>query len=747
MERLHTKKLFLLMMAFVMVIALSNPLGAFAMETAKSNVDDLSKEEVEVPVLGEQAIVALAQVDGALAAEQLNEVVDDTCYDATLKDILISYDEEPAPEQQVAFQAVIDDRADVLLEGRERVLEEYANADTLPYVPGEVIITFYDTATNEDEEQFVATEDVLALEPVQVSDEQIAVAKLAPWQDVQTAVAEYEESSMVKAVQPNYVYRLQPLQVDPETVASYRATRTATPNDPGYADQWAMGKINLQAAWSIVDTISNPKILVSVIDTGVKQNHPDLAGNLNTSLSTSFGGAYVAQDHGTLNCGIIGGRTNNGEYFSGIATGIDNRAVQLMSVDVFSGTDSASTANIIEAINYSVSKNAKVINMSLGGAGAIDLAFETAVNNAVNKGVTVVCSAGNDDSTVPIYPADFSSVISVIALDYTNNRASYSSYGNGDFISAPGGGSFSGSTNITEWIWNISATANSDGEYYTGMMGTSQAAPAVTGVVALMLYVNPSLTPSEIKEILKETAHDLGAPGYDIQTGYGLVNAGSAVQKADQNVPVMSVHLNTTATKVNVKSTIPLKTTISPSDATNKGVTWTSSNAAVATVSATGVVKGVKKGTATITVKTNNGAKIATCLITVQQPVKSLSFAETQHTLSGVGATKALSVAVYPEDADNQGIVWTSSDPSLVSVDSNGVVRAEAAGGNVIVSATAADGEGAIATVPVSVAEETVLAAKAPSTGDTTAVSAYLMFMLASGVILGIGVWRRKKSW
>ncbi|MCI6318800.1 MAG: Ig-like domain-containing protein [Rikenellaceae bacterium] len=150
--------------------------------------------------------------------------------------------------------------------------------------------------------------------------------------------------------------------------------------------------------------------------------------------------------------------------------------------------------------------------------------------------------------------------------------------------------------------------------------------------------------------------------------------------------PVTSVTLNKTSASLKVGETVTLSATVNPSDATDKTVTWTTSDATVATVS-NGVVTAKKLGTATITAKA--GEKTATCSITViPTPVTSVTLSKTSASLK-VGETVTLSATVNPSDATDKTVTWTSSDATVASV-SNGVVTAKKMG-TVTITAQAGD--------------------------------------------------------
>ena len=165
-------------------------------------------------------------------------------------------------------------------------------------------------------------------------------------------------------------------------------------------------------------------------------------------------------------------------------------------------------------------------------------------------------------------------------------------------------------------------------------------------------------------------------------------------------IPVMGVTLNKTALTLNIGASATLTATVAPADATNKKVTWKSSDAAVASVDANGKVTGVKAGEATITVTTEDGGKTATCKVTVKPNLVS------EITLAAldiyVGESKAITATVKPDDATNKALTWKSSDETVATVDATGKVTGKKIG-TATITATAQDGSGVSGSCTVTV--------------------------------------------
>jgi uncharacterized protein YjdB len=154
------------------------------------------------------------------------------------------------------------------------------------------------------------------------------------------------------------------------------------------------------------------------------------------------------------------------------------------------------------------------------------------------------------------------------------------------------------------------------------------------------------------------------------------------VTVTDQPVSVTGVTLNPDKATLNVGETQKLTVEFAPTNATNKHVTWVSSNEAVATV-ADGIVTAVGKGTATITVTTEDGNHTATCEITVKIPVSGVTLNPTSTALV-VGDTKQLTATVEPANADDSTVIWRSGDTNVATVDQNGNVTAVGVGSTTI---------------------------------------------------------------
>lgn len=257
------------------------------------------------------------------------------------------------------------------------------------------------------------------------------------------------------------------LKSDPNVVfaePNYIAHATLTPNDQYYSQyQPELRKIQADLAWNYS---TGAGIRVGVLDTGIQANHPDLSGKIAVQYDFVDNDA-TAQDgngHGTHTAGTIAAKTNNS---IGVASvGYD---AQLVVGRVPGNNGSGAYAAIVSGIRWAADQRAIVISMSLGGPAASQ-ALSDAIDYASGKGCLVVAAAGNDNSAAPSYPAYYSKVLAVGAVDNNDVKASFSNYGAWVDIVAPG--------------VNIASTY--PGSQYAQLSGTSMATPIVAGSAALV---------------------------------------------------------------------------------------------------------------------------------------------------------------------------------------------------------------------------------------------------------------------
>jgi serine protease len=346
----------------------------------------------------------------------------------------------------------------------------------------------------------------------------------------------------------------------------------AAPNDPLYAagqattpavGQWylrapnatTVSAINAEAAWAI--TTGKPSIVVAVIDTGVRPEHPDLQGKLlpgydfvgNVSASNdgdgrdsdpSDPGDYVVTAdvgvvtgctqadvgssswHGTETAGLIGAATNNRIGMASVG-----RDVMLLPLRVF-GKCGGFDSDIQDAMRWAVglavagtpqnTNPAKVLNLSLGGPQACSQSYKDVIAEVTAKGAVIVVAAGNEGLSVDS-PANCPGVIAVAGVRHAGTKVGYSSLGPEVTLSAPAGNCVN---TVGTCLYPLLTTFNSGAQgpensiYSDGVkatLGTSFSTPLVAGTVGLMFSVNPALTVSQVISILQGTARSFPSSG------------------------------------------------------------------------------------------------------------------------------------------------------------------------------------------------------------------------------------------
>ena len=308
--------------------------------------------------------------------------------------------------------------------------------------------------------------------------------------DEKTALRSYAGLEEVEYAELNYIYHI-----------------FSIPNDPYISSQYALysgssNGINALGGWDIES--GSRSIMIGVIDTGVDYRHEDLSGKVVKGYD------FVNEDydpmddngHGTHVAGIAAGIANNGRGIAGVC-----RDCSVLAVKVVTADGSGANTWIANGIANAVNLGAQVLNLSLGGLDNSNT-IRLAVEQAYAQGAVIVAASGNDGSSVPMYPAALSQTISVGATGRYGDKASFSNYGSSLELAAPGE--------------SIYGTVPGNG--YEAWNGTSMASPHVAGAVGLLLSRNPSLSNTQVRQVLASTATDLGPSGRDSYFGYGRIN-------------------------------------------------------------------------------------------------------------------------------------------------------------------------------------------------------------------------------
>ncbi|MBI3652476.1 MAG: S8 family serine peptidase [Acidobacteria bacterium] len=358
---------------------------------------------------------------------------------------------------------------------------------------------------------------------------------------VEEGVAQYRKLRDCVLAQPNFTYHI----------------FDTFPNDPQYGSMYGMTKIHMPTAWDT--TTGNAAVVVADIDTGVDYNHQDLAANMwhnpgeipnngidddgNGFVDDYYGYDFINHDanplddnnHGTHTTGTIGAVGNNSLGVVGV-----NWNVKLMALKTHASDGNSTAATVIAAFNYVTMMknrgiNIRVTSNSWGGApeaGSYDQALKDAIDAAGNAGVLNVFAAGNDNRDIdvnPSYPASYNSpsIIAVASSTSTDTRSGFSNWGATSVdVAAPGSSIISTFPNNT----------------YATISGTSMATPHVAGAAALLVGLNPNLSPASLKASLINTVDPLAAFAGLLVSG-GRINVANALA----NQTVCSFALNQTS--------------------------------------------------------------------------------------------------------------------------------------------------------------------------------------------------------
>ena len=434
---------------------------------------------------------------------------------------------------------------------------------------------------------------------------------------VKRALEILNANPLVKYAEPDlYMIMPDPIIEEKAVLQEFRASpRSSVPNDPRFSDFWHLQNMNVPAAWQI--TTGSRDIVVGIIDTPIRGNHPDLAANLwNNPNPNAFSGVVNDihgfdfhrnqggipfpeadrdhRSHGTNVAGPIGAVGNNGIGGVGV-----NWEVSLASLGALESVSAQ-----ISAINYAGFHNIPILNASLSWGGSNISALHDAIRDYNGLFVVSAMNWGRNNDVNPSYPAAWM-LPNLIAVAATGNS---SPSGNQDQLGVWQNGSACFGRNTIEVaapgvrILTTGVTAD-----ITTVNGSSYAAPSVAGIAALMLSVNPDLSPAEIRNIIIQTVRKVPALSDRLISG-GIVDARAAVVAARDmaSTPRTRINLsaNTLSFDVGAVKTVNFSVT-NPQGAT----TVSSSNPDVvsATISGNAVtVEGLNAGRAVITVTNNN---------------------------------------------------------------------------------------------------------------------------------------------
>jgi thermitase len=281
------------------------------------------------------------------------------------------------------------------------------------------------------------------------------------------------------------------------------------PNDPYYSGNWSwhLSQIRAPEAWT--HTLCNAGVKIAILDSGIFATHQDLQGKVlpGWNVYSNNDDTTDQSGHGTAVGGVAGALTNNGLGISAVGWNCSLLPVKVTKPE----GGSAFSSHLVDGITYAKNNGARVVNISFRAWSSSTI--QSAARSFMAEGGVVVVSAGNDGTfhTAPDSPE----LIVVGAVESNDTLTSYSNTG----------------AMVDLCASKIAPTTHLDNRFgFSG--GTSIAAPIVSGVAALVLAANPSLTAYQVRDILYQSARDVFEPGRDTSCGHGIVDAGAAVRLA-----------------------------------------------------------------------------------------------------------------------------------------------------------------------------------------------------------------------
>jgi serine protease len=558
-----------------------------------------------------------------------------------------------------------------------------------------------------------------------------------PLSEARAIAARLMQDSSVELVEPDRFIKPQLVPNDPFYASQQWYIQPAASGNSGGA--------NLPDAWEF-STGSNA-IVVAVLDTGYYQ-HSDLAtilpgynfisnaaaanngigrstdardlgdwidGTENTNAASPFFGCGVrggnnnpvnqlkpSSWHGTNVTGIIAATLNNNFGIAGIAPNV--RILPVRVVGKCGGT----TSDIIDGMRWAAGLSvpgvpanptpAKILNMSLSAVGNCSTAFQSAVTDVTNAGAILVAATGNGSNSVIDQPARCTGALAVTANAINGDNAAYANVGPQTFISAPGGGcpamNFVAATNTCSIFApgvyslgnNSQTTPNAapEGNAYMTTVGTSLATAHVSGVIALMLSVNPTLTPAQVRTYLQTAARPFPVGTYctpggggNRQCGVGLLDAAQTLVLLGTPVPPPpSITLGEIPAVVTPGTLVTLSSSaVAAPGRTIVSYAWTQQDGPDVilntpdSATATFIAPPTGTGAFTLTV-TDDAGKTDTAVVVVR--INSPPRLDTMPQQTVV-AGQSLNFTVTATDADNdEPIFFTVSAPPSATLDASG---------------------------------------------------------------------------
>merc|ERR1719396_63500 len=317
--------------------------------------------------------------------------------------------------------------------------------------------------------------------------------------------------------------------IEPDTVMY--ATELLRSRVLAEEEPYGIGMVLEDVAWWESKFASSPPTgssKVCVVDTGYGNGHEDLPTldqNSDGFNPQSSGEWYIdGHSHGTHCAGSIGAVGDNSKGVVGVIPGSMSDKFSFFIGKGLSDSGSGSTSGVMAAVQACVDNGSNVISMSLGGGGFSDTVNQQYYGHYKNDDVLIIAAVGNGGNSALSYPASYKSVMSVAAVDSSENKAGFSQYNEQTEISGPG-------VSVKSTVTGSSGSTFS----YSSYSGTSMATPHVAGVAGILRMYFPDCKAFQIRNAMIVTAKDKGASGCDNNYGFGIIQAKKAYEYLEAN--------------------------------------------------------------------------------------------------------------------------------------------------------------------------------------------------------------------
>ena len=338
------------------------------------------------------------------------------------------------------------------------------------------------------------------------------------------------------------IARLPEVDVAELNLVGELASIPVPPDDPIYPTQWHLPGAQAPEAWSLGTGVG---VTVAVLDTGISQGGVDLDCHTFVhpydalTQTATLAAAADTNGHGTHVAGTVAQCTNNGIVGAGVAPEADLMPIKVVSTPEFGEEGTVTAANLADGVNWAITHDADVLNMSLGFTcvgptvwpDCSSSIVDDAIAAASSAGALLVAAAGNDGGPLA-YPANHPDVLAVGALNRDLGRAFYSSTGGMLSLMAPGGDVSAGGQ---DGVWQETVQNGVWGVY--SFEGTSMASPHVAGAAAVLRSAVPQATSDAIRQAMLCTSSDRGPVGFDSGNGFGALQVRAAAEALAAGAP------------------------------------------------------------------------------------------------------------------------------------------------------------------------------------------------------------------